>query len=58
MQDPGGSTGNFLDKPWMVVDVLAQHALHDRPTARRSQHQTFPRSVYAPLRSTDSKGFR
>jgi len=61
--DPGGSTGNFLDKPWMVVDVPRDTTRCTVVTAGEKGPITQnvpagPVYVAYTLRSTDSKGAR
>jgi hypothetical protein len=61
--DPGGATGNFLDKPWMVVDIPRDN-LRCRivtPGEKGEITQNLPAGpVYVAytLRSTDSLGAR
>ena len=61
--DPGGSTGNFLDKPWMVVDIPRDNTRCTivTPGEKGPITQSVPAGpVYVAytVRSTDSKGFR
>jgi hypothetical protein len=61
--DPGGSTGNFLDKPWMAVDIPrnTSRCTIVTPGEKGPITQNLPAGpVYVAytLRSTDSKGPR
>ena len=61
--DPGGATGNFLDKPWMAVDIPrdATRCVITTAGEKGPITQNLPAGpVYVAytLRSTDSKGAR